>query len=254
VAGHLHLSGPMALGFSLQGGQAPAILHSKHSDGDGHGAGEYGTTFWCPTEPMQATNIDQTSRQTTGGIDFLAEDEGHLVDKDVAHDTATGTRDTTEYDGRPGGEAKAQRLLDTDDVEEREADAVKEEPGVVLTHQQLAEDNDPDKTEETGSEVDGVFEPERGLANHQVTDGTTTAGRGRSDDEGSEEVELLGCCQTGTRDSARQGSYQFKDNERPGDTEHIAHLLEELLNEFHDYIARFYDYTYLSYCVVFTRE
>ena len=219
--------------FCLQRGQSPAVLHGQHTDGDGHGARQDGTAFGCPAEAMKATDIDKASGQATGGIDFLAEDEGHLVDEDVAQHTAAGTRDDAQADGSPGGHTEAQGFLDADDIEERETDTVEEEPGVVLAHQPLAESDDPDEAEETSEEVDGVLEPEGCLADEQVARGATAYGRCRADDEGAEEVEFLGSREACPRDGTCQSAYEFQDNEGPRDAEHVAQLLEKLFDDFH---------------------
>ncbi len=171
------------------------IFDSEHADGDGYCAGEEGAALGCPTD-FEEQDIDDAACETTGGVDFLAEDEGHLVDEDIAHDTTSCTRDATQHDGRPGGEAQHEGLLDADDVEERETYAVEDEPSVVLAHKELAEGHDPEETEDAGEEVDGVFEPEGGLTYHEVANGATTTGCGDTHDEGSEEVELLGRGQT----------------------------------------------------------
>lgn len=182
---------------------------------------------------METADIDDTTDEATGGVDFLAEDEGNLIDEDITQDTTASAGDDTQADGSPRGEAKAEGFLDADDVEKRETDAVEKEPCIVLTHKPLAEHDDPKEAEEGGEQEDRVFEPEWGLADEQVTNRTASTSSGCADDESTEKVELLGSREAGTGDGTGQRASQLKNDEGPGDAEHIAQVLKEMLNEFH---------------------
>ena len=208
------------------------VFDRQHTDGDGDGAGDEGAAFGCPAK-VQEKDIDDTAGQTACGIDFLAEDEGHFVNKDITHDTATSTRDATQADGRPRGEPQSQGLLNTDDIEQREANTVKNKPGIVLAHQPLTEDENPYESEDARQQVNRIFEPERRFAYHQVADGATATRRGNAHDEGTKEVEVLGRGQTRTRDSTSERAHQLKNDKRPGDAQHGTRILKELLNDFH---------------------
>ena len=116
---------------------------------------------------------------------------------------------------------------------DEEADAVENEPGVVLPYQPLAEGDDPQQAKEARQQVDGVFEPERRLAYEQVTGGSAAYGRRRADDEGAEEIELLGSRKAGARHGTCQRTYQLENHEGPWDAEQVAHILKELLNDLH---------------------
>ena len=76
---------------------------------------------------MAADDIDDATGYAGHGIDFLAEDERHLVDEDVTDDTTRSPRDAAHDDGRPPGKAQLERLLNTDDVEKSQTDGVEKE-------------------------------------------------------------------------------------------------------------------------------
>jgi len=184
--------------LSLQRGQSPAIFHGEHSDGNGYCAREHCTAFGAPTEIVKADDVDDTACKAASGVNLLAEDEGHLVDKNVAQHTAAGTSDNAEADGCPRGHAQSEGLLDADYVEERETYAVEKEPRIILSHKPFAEYDYPHEAKQTSEQIDGVLEPEWSLADEQVASRSATDSRGCAHDEGAEEVEVLGRREAGT--------------------------------------------------------
>ena len=177
--------------FGLEGGESPAVLDGEEADADGDGAGEDGAALGTPAEVVEADDVDDASGEAAGGVDLLTENEGLLVDEYIAQHTASGTCDDSQTDRCPRGHSQSQRLLDTDDIEEREAYAVEDEPSIILTYKPLTEDDNPQESEETCQQEDRIFEPERSLANKQVTDGTASTSGSCSYNECTKKVELL---------------------------------------------------------------
>ena len=88
---------------------------------------------------MQTDNIRDTSTGTGKGIDFAAEDEGHIVHQNVADNTAARSGDCTHRNGYPEGMPEGKRLLDSNDVEEGQTNGVEYEPSVVVVNDVFTE-------------------------------------------------------------------------------------------------------------------
>ena len=83
---------------------------------------------------LVAYKVEKTADDTGQCIDFLAEDEWHLVDEHIAEHTAARTGEGAHDDGGPEGEARRDGLLNARHGEQGQTDGVEEKPRVVLAH------------------------------------------------------------------------------------------------------------------------
>lgn len=204
------------------------VLDGKEADNDDDDAAEEGVELGREAEEAVAAYIDDAAGDAGHGVDLLVKDEGHLVDEDVADDSACGPGDAAHGDGSPEGEAHLESLLDADDVEEGKADGVEDEPGVLLADEVLAEDDDPEEGDEAADDVDAVGEPEGTDAKHEVAYGAAADGCGHAYDEGSEPVETLGGCHADAGDGEGHGADELDDDEGGGDAQAEGELLQEV--------------------------
>ena len=204
------------------------VLDGKEADNDDNDAAEEGVELGREAEEAVAAYIDDAAGDAGHGVDLLAKDEGHLVDEDVADDSACGPGDAAHGDGSPEGEAHLESLLDADDVEEGKANGVEDEPGVLLADEVLAEDDDPEEGDEAADDVDAVGEPEGTDAKHEVAYGAAADGCGHAYDEGSEPVETLGGCHADAGDGEGHGADELDDDEGGGDAQAEGELLQEV--------------------------
>ena len=84
-----------------------------------------------PHADGQADAIKESADDTGQGVDVLPENQRHLVDKNVADDTAHGPRHHPHDNGHPHRESGVERLLDADHGEQPQPDGVEYEERVV---------------------------------------------------------------------------------------------------------------------------
>ena len=137
--------------------------------------------------------IEESAGNAGHRIDLFLEDEGFLVEEDVADDAACRSGDASHDDGDPDGMSAIEGFLESGDGEEGESEGVEDEPRIVEALERTGEDDDEDLSEGGADEVERRGHPEGGDAEQQVADGAASDGYGHSTDEAAKPVEMLGC-------------------------------------------------------------
>lgn len=186
------------------------IMDGEQTDeDDSDGAGTLGHDDVIVEE--ECCGVNEAADETGQGIDVATEDEWDLVDEDVTDDTTCCSGEHAHDIGGPEGEAGIVGLLEADDGEEGQADGIKEEDSVGDAVDEPMEEDEEQQRETIDGEVDPLRHPERALSQHEVTEGTSPDGSDHADDEGAEEIELLGRGQAKAGDGEGEGSQIIYD-------------------------------------------
>ena len=108
------------------------VSYSQQSDGANHTESYNHRNIEAHTQIAQSP-ISQTTGDTSHRINLLSEDDRLFIKKHTANYTACSTRDTAHDDGYPKRETTFERLLDARNIEKRQAQGIKQKPGIVKT-------------------------------------------------------------------------------------------------------------------------
>ena len=154
--------------------------------------------------------VEHAARRACERVEFLAEDERHFVDTDVAQYASGNRRHYAEYYRAPRLIAVQYRLVEPDHHEERNRDRVEYEPCDLPADEAPPEEPDRDYRERGHDDVGRIGHPE-GLDAQQHVAQRSAACRGDEADYAcAEPVEALYACETNARDRARKGADELE--------------------------------------------
>ena len=80
---------------------------------------------------LQASVINKASKHACQCINIFSEDQGYLVNQDIADHTAESPRNCPHHNSHPHRKPECQRLLDTDHTEQSQPDGIENEESIV---------------------------------------------------------------------------------------------------------------------------
>ena len=176
--------------LTLEHGQRDVVLHSENPYRDDKGENRtYGESHIHAEEGQKP--IEQPAGDARHSIDFLAEDDRHLVEQHVAYNTASRTCDAAHSYRHPEGEAAIERLLYAGDGERSEAEGVEEKPRIVKLAQRTGENDYERLGDECADDVHRRGHPEGCQVKHHVAQGSAADCHGEAADEAPEPVIVL---------------------------------------------------------------
>lgn len=197
------LGGEFGIFITFHDRQVEVIFHGEKA-GDDYGCST-GKTARDGMQMAQSAQPEGYAAMHAGkGIDFCAEDEGNLVEKDIANNATSGSRQRAHYDSYPHGLSGCKGFLNADNGKHAETKSVEEEPSVVAADDVPLKAPHKKQGQKGDAEVDGVLHPKDGYAEHHIAQSTAANGCGETYNEGTKEVEVLGRGQTNAGDGESQ--------------------------------------------------
>ena len=144
---------PYSVLLASEFGEGDVVAHGEEAheadEEEREEGGEAGMGSGDHEEP-----IEESAGNAGHRIDLFLEDEGFLVEEDVADDAACRSRDASHDDGDPDGMSAIEGFLESGDGEEGESEGVEDEPRVVEALEGTGEDDDEDLREGGADEVE----------------------------------------------------------------------------------------------------
>ena len=184
------------------------VSYSQQSDGTDHTESYNHRNIEAHTQIAQSP-ISQTTGDTSHRINLLSEDDRLFIKKHIADNTACSTRDTAHDDGYPKGETTFERLLDARNIEKRQAQGIKQKPGIVKTLEIAVASNHYQLRKQCTNQVDRAQHPKRTHTKHHISYGSTTYGYSHTTNKTAQPIIVLTCSQTNARKGKSKCSNEF---------------------------------------------
>ncbi len=157
--------------------------------------------------PQVGAKVVAHPAQNAGkGVNLLAENKGHLVDKRIAQDTPRRPRERAHDNGNPNRVIVGDALLNPDNGEKPQPDGVKNKERVVQADDILAKNNDKPQRRRRHHHVGHLLHPKRGDIQKEVANRTAPDCRHKAHNIRAEPVKPLGGCQADAADGKGKGA------------------------------------------------
>ena len=154
--------------------------------------------------------IEQASGGTGARIKFLAEDERHFIDADVAHDAAEDCRHHAQDDCAPRLITVEDRLLQANDHEKRDGDGVEEKPGDLSADEPPPEHANRNHRQRGSHQIQRIGHPKRLDAQQHVAERPAAHRSDEADDARAKPVEMLHAGKAHAGNGTCKGADKFK--------------------------------------------
>ena len=154
--------------------------------------------------------IEQASGGTGARIKFLAEDERHFIDADVAHDAAEDCRHHAQDDCAPRLITVEDRLLQANDHEKRDGDGVEEKPGDLSADEPPPEHANRNHRQRGSHQIQRIGHPKRLDAQQHVAERPAAHRSDEADYARAKPVEMLHARKAHPGNGTCKGADKFK--------------------------------------------
>src|SRR5690606_17303502 len=135
--------------------------------------------------------INKPSGYTCQGVNVFPEDQGDLVEENIAEDASHRTGNPAHYDANPERQTRIEAVAYADNGEQSEPDGVEQKQGPAPPKQFTFEEQGCYQRHACRNEVLRIQHPKGGYAQQEISCGSPSDGGYQADNVGAEPVDIL---------------------------------------------------------------
>ena len=143
-----------ALLLRLKNGQRDVIFHGKESYGAYYQERQYDSHAHINVRNHKSP-IGKSAYNAGHGVYLLLENDGHIVEQDIAYDASGRTGDASHDYGNPERMAAVDGFLKSGNGEQGQSEGVEKEPGIVKTFEVAGENYHKNLGHDCTHQIDG---------------------------------------------------------------------------------------------------